>query len=76
MPKMKIKVHEAQDWKQAFDKSKKSAVQNCEKLLAFIKNYEGSNNGAWGCVGSMNYINDHLEELVKSFPGTFGLNHS
>lgn len=67
MSKMKIKVHEAQDWKQAFDESQAEAIAKCEKLLNLIKNFPATNRGAWGCVGSMNHINNHIQELLDSF---------
>ena len=67
MSKMKIKVHEAQDWKQAFDKAQAESIANCEKLLNLIKNYPATNRGAWGCVGSMNHINNRIQELLDSF---------
>ena len=76
MPKMKIEVHEAQDWKQAFDKAQAESIANCEKLLNLIKNYQATNRGAWGCVGSMNAINNHIQEVLDSFPKMMGTNHT
>lgn len=64
MSKMAIKVHEAQDWKQAFEKSKAEATELCQKVLSFIKNYKDTTKDGWGCVGSMNYLKNRLQELA------------
>lgn len=69
MSKMAIKVHEAQDWQQAFEKSKAEATELCQKVLSFIKNYKATPKDGWGCVGSMNHLKSHLQELADSFPG-------
>lgn len=72
MSKMAIKVHESQDWKQAFEQSKAEATELCQKVLTFIKNYKAPTRGEWGCVGSMNHIKNHLKELADSCPGIGG----
>ncbi|MBR4792572.1 MAG: hypothetical protein IK038_02795 [Bacteroidaceae bacterium] len=72
MSKLTIQVHESQDWKQAFEKSKAEATELCQKVLSFIKNYKATTKGGWGCVGSMNHIKAQLADLADSFPGIGG----